>query len=862
MKTKNIFYIVALIFTMSVGQVMGQGWTTNWDGETTNPHKVMHVYVQGGEINGVDLQAGDAVGIFDGDDCVGYATVAGPVSASNPLLIVCSERTVYDDTEVTDGFTVGNSIAVKLYDASSGVYYSGDRLTVTSNQATFTSLGTVIISNLVPNTYFNVGWTSVYNPMNIIINSAELYTRTYTNYNNSGVFNDLAQGNYLDSGDEIAFYDNVGSEAVCVAHGIVEATMDGTVQLVVVASEDDPFSSNLDGFINEHEIDSVVVYDSRDGEDDVLFTGVGINVGGTTPYFESLGTAVIDLRMYEEVYDYDFSGPQEIDLEEGWNIISFHVDVANLNEKAMIDIFDNDEYDDAIVDGGDADGAFDIAMTEDTDGDGILDINEDVDGDGNLDVDEDVNGNGVLDPGEDLDGDGNLDVDEDHDGDGVLNLVPEDLNGNGLLDSQDSEDTDGVDFINDVEDDEYDGNMANAAPWEDYNPGVGPTAGSATLPDLIKAVDEYGNFIQYISSISQWMNNLGDMQNTEGYYVKIGDVAATLTTEDVDFVDLGSGYDIQLNQGWNIMGYPVCVEQASDNVFANLKTAGELVKVMDEAGNLIKYINGYGWLNTIGNLEPGEGYYVKVTTNTSVTMTFPYPDNAATPFVDESVEVNQAPNKSVTDTHFEKVWNVNNPFSPMNFVISTNALNGFDMNIGDELAVFDGENCVGVITFTDLDSELYTFVAAADDPTTEEIDGFVEGNAVDFRYWNSATQTESNPSLAYVEGTTNFVKLGTFVGDFLHSVPANVMNETKLTSYPNPFSNTTTIRFELATANDINLNVYDIYGKTVQTLAHGSYASGEHTISLDASNLSKGVYFVHLQINGTNQAYTVKLIVQ
>ncbi|MDR9419796.1 T9SS type A sorting domain-containing protein [Gracilimonas sp.] len=76
-------------------------------------------------------------------------------------------------------------------------------------------------------------------------------------------------------------------------------------------------------------------------------------------------------------------------------------------------------------------------------------------------------------------------------------------------------------------------------------------------------------------------------------------------------------------------------------------------------------------------------------------------------------------------------------------------------------------------------------------------------------------------------------------------------------NYPNPFNLSTTIQFDLTTASDIELTVYDITGRKVQTLANGVYQLGEQRIPFDASGLSSGVYFYRLQIN--NQVYTKKM---
>jgi hypothetical protein len=71
-----------------------------------------------------------------------------------------------------------------------------------------------------------------------------------------------------------------------------------------------------------------------------------------------------------------------------------------------------------------------------------------------------------------------------------------------------------------------------------------------------------------------------------------------------------------------------------------------------------------------------------------------------------------------------------------------------------------------------------------------------------------------------------------------------------LQNYPNPFNPVTTIQFDLPVSSYINLDLYDILGNKVKTIATGNYSSGSHKVKLDASNLSSGVYFYRLETDG------------
>jgi hypothetical protein len=91
--------------------------------------------------------------------------------------------------------------------------------------------------------------------------------------------------------------------------------------------------------------------------------------------------------------------------------------------------------------------------------------------------------------------------------------------------------------------------------------------------------------------------------------------------------------------------------------------------------------------------------------------------------------------------------------------------------------------------------------------------------------------------------------------------PATVVTEYKIHSvYPNPFNATTTIVFDVAQAGHVTLQVYNIAGQKVQTLADGYYDSGRHTRVFRSNALASGIYFVHLDSNGIRDMRKVVLV--
>ena len=66
-------------------------------------------------------------------------------------------------------------------------------------------------------------------------------------------------------------------------------------------------------------------------------------------------------------------------------------------------------------------------------------------------------------------------------------------------------------------------------------------------------------------------------------------------------------------------------------------------------------------------------------------------------------------------------------------------------------------------------------------------------------------------------------------------------------NYPNPFNPTTVIKYDLTTDSPVSLKVFDILGREVLSLVDGAETAGRHQVTLNASDLSRGVYFYRLR---------------
>jgi hypothetical protein len=84
-------------------------------------------------------------------------------------------------------------------------------------------------------------------------------------------------------------------------------------------------------------------------------------------------------------------------------------------------------------------------------------------------------------------------------------------------------------------------------------------------------------------------------------------------------------------------------------------------------------------------------------------------------------------------------------------------------------------------------------------------------------------------------------------------------------TYPNPFNPAITIKYDIPAQAQVDLTVYDVSGRAVQTLVRGVRSAGRYSVVWDGRNasgarVSSGIYFLRLESGGLTQTRKIVLL--
>ncbi len=209
-----------------------------------------------------------------------------------------------------------------------------------------------------------------------------------------------------------------------------------------------------------------------------------------------------------------------------------------------------------------------------------------------------------------------------------------------------------------------------------------------------------------------------------------------------------------------------------------------------------------------------------------------------------------------------------NPYNPMTVFFIGVTLDGAHLTVGDEIAIFNGDQIVGAAVLKQKVTEKTPEVIAVGQEDNGSV-GFADGDKLSYRVWDRSKEREVNvkdnevfyyhPKTGEEIDAVVFEPLSAAMVSIHPGMQAQVEQDSEAMpknfelaqNFPNPFNPATTISYSCPERAFITLQVFDISGRLVKTLFQGWQMAGKHAIQWNGTDernrkVATGIYFYKL----------------
>ncbi|MBT7617252.1 MAG: T9SS type A sorting domain-containing protein [Calditrichaeota bacterium] len=326
-------------------------------------------------------------------------------------------------------------------------------------------------------------------------------------------------------------------------------------------------------------------------------------------------------------------------------------------------------------------------------------------------------------------------------------------------------------------------------------------------------------------------NNIPFWELTQGYQVKL------VTEAEITFtgISIDPGADVPLEQGWNIIAYlpDFDLDASAPDYYVLSPIIDNVVLAKDFIGHFMVPEHRFS------NMDPwraGQGYQVNIDSDEPIVLNYP----------EEQVELADSKAENQDIEHWGLAVNTGE-----NMSVLLNHIDGLTQEVSYQVAAFSISGLlVGTGTVEDNRCGISVW---GDDVSTENRDGLVRGELINFKIWDDKNNIESE-----------LFRVQNFEDDKLVYEPNgfravnvsldNLIPEDFYLSecFPNPFNNTTRLTFGLPEGSRVSVTVFDINGRLVDNLVNTQFSAGSHDLTWNAEDVSAGIYMV--RINAVSMA--------
>jgi hypothetical protein len=331
------------------------------------------------------------------------------------------------------------------------------------------------------------------------------------------------------------------------------------------------------------------------------------------------------------------------------------------------------------------------------------------------------------------------------------------------------------------------------------------------------------------------INVIGNMVLGQGYQLKMAS-AQTLVCEGVAVQPELT--PINIPTGWSIIGY---LRQSPANIASIFSTVvNDVIIVKNSLG--LTYWPLYN-LNTIGNMNPGEGYQIKMASS----IQFTYPAN--------SIPMKTCQAERPLCKYFNDIVQTG---SSMTLGIPLEAWSQIP-SYGDEIGIFNGQNqLVGASVF---DGGFTAISIWGIDELDPSVSGLKEGEMYTAKIWRSNEKLEQQIELeSFSEGNDSYASNNIAVLSKLAISGQSSDEISTIKVYPNPANSYAQISI-LAHQNTIaDMALYNSTGEQVLLQKDINIREGEQFFKFDLSEFPSGLYILKIQTSKMVFNHSVELI--
>ena len=340
----------------------------------------------------------------------------------------------------------------------------------------------------------------------------------------------------------------------------------------------------------------------------------------------------------------------------------------------------------------------------------------------------------------------------------------------------------------------------------------------------------------------------------QGYQVKIDpDIEDEFVVAEWTGVPIPPDADIHIAPGWHIIPYyPDYELDASAPEFYVLSP---IIDFVVRAANAQGQFMAPAW--NFSNMDPWretQGYQIGIDADEPVILNYP-PEREEAAFVD-AVYKTKAGHWVAPHATCEN----------MSVLVTLSSIPPFPrgdqggIKTGDQIAAYSTDDRLVGLGTVDEDGRCGIAVWG-DDPTTDEVDGLLAGEAFILRLWDSDCAVECELNCATIQAggglsyeTDGFTVLEVAIEPVIPQ--AYYLSE----CYPNPFNSVTRLSYDVPEASQVSIRVYDAAGRRVVSLFDGEQTAGYHAVAWNGQGAAAGVYLIQMESTDFSAVRKVVLV--